>query len=110
MSAALASTEKAIDKAERAQQLRNEVSNEFRETLSDQATRLITRDEAEKQIAAVRAELKAELRGLKEASEAERSRSDKTEGKGVGQTATVAAIVMAVGIVINLVMLITRLR
>jgi len=42
VSAAFAAAEKAIDKAERAQQLRNEAANEFREQLTDQAATFVT--------------------------------------------------------------------
>jgi len=44
--AALAASEKAIEKAERANEKRFESVNEFRATLTDQAARFITRKDA----------------------------------------------------------------
>jgi hypothetical protein len=49
VSAALDGAGKAIDKAERATELRFAASNEFRQTLSDQAAAFIQRTEAESQ-------------------------------------------------------------
>lgn len=74
--AALASSEKAIDKAEMANEKRFESVNEFRKTLADQTSTFITRTEAEA----------ATGRNAERITDLT-TRIDKSEGKGAGLNA-----------------------
>jgi hypothetical protein len=107
--AALASSEKAVDKAEEAQRLRNEAGNEVRGQLADQAARFVTRVEHDATVGAVRSELLAEIKAISQAQQTERTRGDTNAGRGIGQAALVTAIVSGfvvagavVGIIVNL--------
>jgi small-conductance mechanosensitive channel len=57
--AALAAAEKAIDKAQEAQQLRNAAQNEFRASLSDLSGHMATKESVDTRVESLRRELSA---------------------------------------------------
>ncbi len=81
---ALTYSERAVDKAEQAQALRNVVANEFRGQLQDQAATFITRNE-----------LTVALTSIQSKLDDYGSRLDRTEGNKHG-AASVGAVVLAV--------------
>lgn len=85
--AALAAAQRAVEKAEIAVEKRLEGMNEFRGTLSDQASMLMPRAEAENR-----------LTTLSERVAALSSRIDRGEGKGSGLSAGWGYLVGAVGL------------
>lgn len=94
---ALAAADKAVTKAETANEKRFESVNEFRGTLADQAATLISRTEHDATVAS-----------LSEKLEDIKTRLDKSEGKGVGLNAGwlyLIGIIAALGTVISLIVL-----
>lgn len=85
--AALAAAQRAVEKAEIAVEKRLEGMNEFRGTLSDQASMLMPRAEAENR-----------LTTLSERVAALSSRIDRGEGKGSGLSAGWGYLIGAVGL------------
>jgi hypothetical protein len=94
--AALASSEKAVLKAETASERRFEGVNEFRATLSDQAATFITRKEVD-----------AELGAQSEKLNIQQSRLDRIEARSAGLNAGWILVVQAgtlVGVVVAIVL------
>jgi hypothetical protein len=85
---ALASAEKAVVKAETAAERRFESVNEFRQTLTDQATTFMPRTEAEQRIAT-----------NAEKIDALAARVDKTEGRSGGLGTSWSLLVSAVSLI-----------
>lgn len=83
---ALASAEKAVTKAETAAERRFESVNEFRQTLTDQASTFMPRAEAETRVDA-----------LAEKLDALATRIDKSEGRGHGLNAGWVYLLAAIG-------------
>lgn len=99
MEAALAAAEKAVAKAEVATEKRFDSVNEFRQTLSDQATQFVTRTEYGLSMGA----MNERLSDVK-------TRLDKQEGKGVGLNAGwlyLTGAVIIVGTIIGAVIAVT---
>ena len=93
----LAALEKATCVASTAMERRLEGMNEFRDTLTDQASRFITRGEMALQLASLSAEIKSLA-----------SYRDKMEGKASQSSVNIAYAFTAVGILISLISLLTR--
>jgi len=101
-SAAFASAEKAILKAEEAQRAYNERSNEFRDALDDQNKRMLPRTEAEAQLAALDnkiADTAADVASLRESrSSIEGSRDQTMYLMGIMLAVFFAAVQVAVNV------------
>lgn len=96
---ALASSDKAVSKAEVANERRFESVNEFRAQLSDQASRLISRTEASAMNDSLAARLDATLGGIEAAVIDIKTRMDRAEGKSGGYSSSGALVVAIVGII-----------
>lgn len=94
---ALLAAEKAVTKAETANERRFEGVNEFRQTLSDQAATFISRGEFD-------AQLKALADRVREIA----TRVDKTEGRSSGFASGYGYLVAAAAVIIAIVSWITR--
>lgn len=93
MDAALAAAEKAVVKAEVATEKRFDAVNEFRQTLSDQATHFIARSE-----------YLTSAKGIDDKMADIKARLDKQEGKGVGLNAGwiyLLGVIAAIGTVVS---------
>jgi Flp pilus assembly protein TadB len=97
IAAALLAAEKAVTKAEAANERRFEGVNEFRQTLSDQAATFISRVEFD-------AQRKAYEDRVRELA----ARVDKTEGRTGGATALYGYLIAAAAIVVAVISLVTR--
>jgi small-conductance mechanosensitive channel len=112
--AALAAADRAVQKAEVAAEKRFESVNEFRNTLKDQQSGLLSRVEADAEFRALREKADAELRAMREVIGTLTTRLDRSEGreKGIqasgtliaGSIAAVAAIVSIIGVILVLVL------
>jgi hypothetical protein len=92
---ALSAAEKAVSKAEAAAEKRFESVNEFRGTLSDQASQFITRTEAE-------VTFRRDAERIQELTD----RVNRTEGHGAGLSAGWGYLVAAVGLAATVVIVI----
>jgi hypothetical protein len=94
----------AIDKAEKATDLRFAAANAFREQISDMTRTFATKEaldshlsESDRRIQDIRATYDRRVEELRNRVELIEKGDVKQEGRGIGQAATVAAIVAAVG-------------
>jgi small-conductance mechanosensitive channel len=85
---ALTAAEKAVTKAETAAEKRFESVNEFRDTLSDQASQFLTRTEAE-----------SSMSNLRERVQELTDRINRSEGRGAGLNASYVYVIAAIGAV-----------
>jgi hypothetical protein len=92
INAALLSTKEAVVKAETATERRFENVNEFRQTLSDQATQFVTRTEFD----AVRVAGEERIRDLT-------TRLDKAEGKSGGYNAFYGWMIAGAGLIVSVI-------
>ncbi len=111
VSAALANADRAVLKAESAAEKRFESVNEFRNTLSDQATLLLTRAEAEARFNAISDKMgtlndlvvamAAGTKGIRESVEDRRASSSLTSGQLATGAAFLVVILMVVALFIS---------
>lgn len=97
MQAALTATERAIIKADVANEKRFDSVNEFRQTLSDQATQFVTN-----------AEFAVATTAMNQRLEDIKTRLDKQEGKGAGLNAGwlyLLGVVAALGTIVSFIVL-----
>jgi hypothetical protein len=107
LSAALVATQNATDKAERALNERLNVMNEFRASLNDQATRLVTRDE----LRLITERFEERLAAAQDANRELARRVDARASRGAGAYATWLVLTAAVGVlgtIIGTVLLLIR--
>jgi hypothetical protein len=90
---ALASAEKAVTKAETAAERRFESVNEFRQTLTDQASTFITRAEAEVRFTAIAEKIDAAVERVDKTE----GRADRDEGRSTGLNAGWVYLLAAIG-------------
>jgi hypothetical protein len=112
-------SEKAREKAEIAQQGRNEMTNEFRGQLSDQAATLMPRKEVEGLINATNEKIESRFISLREefggrfdrieqANATEKSRGDIGQGSSQGKESYTSRIITIISVLIALVLFIMR--
>jgi hypothetical protein len=89
---ALIASEKAILKAEQAAEKRFDAVNEFRQTLSDQASTFISRSEAQ-----------ARIEANADKIDVLAARLDKAEGRGSGISSTIGVLIGAGGLLVAVV-------
>lgn len=101
LTAALASSEKAINKAEVATEKRFESVNEFRTTLSDQATQFMTRNEAAALLQRINDRVDDMAERMNESLNREERRTGKSTGLNAGWLYLLGAVA-AIGTIISL--------
>lgn len=106
INAALLAAEKAVTKAEAANQRRFEGVNEFRQTLSDQAATFLSRAEFEAQRRADDTQRKADDLRMRDLA----ARVDKTEGKSAGLNAGWGYLIGAIGLFAAIVAVVVALQ
>lgn len=104
---ALAASDKAVSKAEVANEKRFESVNEFRKTLSDQSHTFIARTEASAAITALADRVDAALRGVDIQVADLKGRLDRAEGRSGGFSSSGAILVAAVGFLATLISIVT---
>jgi hypothetical protein len=97
IAAALLAAEKAVSKAETANERRFEGVNEFRQTLSDQAATFISRTEFE-----------AQLKSVTERVQELATRVDKTEGRSGGLNSFLSYLIAGAAIIVAIISWVTR--
>lgn len=105
VSLALAASDKAIIKAETANEKRFESVNEFRAQLNDQAASFVSRLEHNATIEGIKSEHNSAMKSIVEKFDDMKTRLDKAEGRGVGLNAGWVYIIggiAAVGTIISI--------
>jgi hypothetical protein len=95
---ALSASEKAVEKAENAQQLRNEAQNEFRQSLADLSKLMWTRQEGTEAVLSARRELSIILESLDKRSAVLESGYANIQGRMWAISAIWGVLVLAVSI------------
>ena len=90
--------EKAVDKAEGAQQLRNEAQNEFRQSLADLSKLMWTREEGTNALGALGRELNITIKSLESRTGTLETGYANVQGRIWSVSALFAVIVLAVNI------------
>lgn len=104
---ALAASDKAVSKAEVANEKRFEGINEFRGQLADQANALMPRTEALALNGSLAARVDAALKGIDTSVTDMKSRLDRQEGKSGGYSAGAGALVAGIGVIATLITIVT---
>lgn len=104
---ALTASDKAVSKAEGANEKRFEGVNEFRGQLADQAQTLMPRTEAVALNSSLSARIDASLVGLDSSLTDLKSRLDRAEGKSGGYSAGAGALIAGIGVIATLITIVT---
>jgi hypothetical protein len=106
---ALAASDKAVSKAETANEKRFEGINEFRGQLGDLSNTLMPRSEANQLATSLSARMDASIKSIETSLTDLKSRLDRQEGKSGGYSAGAGALVAGIGVIATLITIVTAI-